>query len=97
MGNQSHTPGPWRPEWIRNSVYIKADDTDRDLSICRVMQHRNSNNVQLLIHAPELLDLCERLLGFAVHYGDPFALEAGHGLIERAKETVAKAKGERHA
>lgn len=62
MGNQSHTPGPWRPEWIRNSVYIKADDTDRDLSICRVMQHRNNNNVQLLVHAPDMLDLLARLL-----------------------------------
>jgi hypothetical protein len=97
MGNQLHTPGPWRVEWIRNSVYIKADDTDRDISICRVMTHRNSNNASLLVNAPELLEHCERLLGFALHYGDAFALEAGQFLIQSAKETIAKAKGETNA
>jgi DNA/RNA-binding domain of Phe-tRNA-synthetase-like protein len=62
MGNQSHTPGPWRVEWIRNSVYIKADHTDRNISICRVMTHRNSNNTSLLVHAPDMLDVLERLM-----------------------------------
>ena len=97
MGNNLPTPGPWRVEWIRNSVYIKADNTDRDISVCRVMTHRNSKNSSLLVNAPDLLEVCERLLGFALHYGDPFALEAGNGLIEHAKQTLAKAKGEYHA
>jgi len=61
MGNQSHTQGPWRTEWIRNSTYIKADNTDRNLSICRVMQHRNSNNVNILVHAPDMLDALKKI------------------------------------
>ena len=93
MGNNSHNPGPWSVAWVRNTVYIKAQDTDRDLSICRVMAHRNSNNVAILVNAPELLETCERLLGFALHYADPFALEAGNGLIESAKAIISKAKG----
>ena len=93
MGNNSHNPGPWSVAWVRNTVYIKAQTTDRDLSICRVMAHRNSNNVSILVNAPELLETCERLLGFALHYADPFALEAGNGLIESAKEIISKAKG----
>lgn len=97
MSNQSHTPGPWRVEWVKNVIYIKADKTDRDISICRVMTHRNNNNLSILSNAPELLDTCERLLGFALHYGDAFALEAGNELIESAKRTIAKAKGENHA
>ena len=62
MGNQSPTPGPWRVEWIRNSVYIKADDTDRNVSICRVMTLRGSDNSSLLVHAPDMLSLLERLV-----------------------------------
>lgn len=97
MKKLQHTPGPWRMEWIKNSTYIKANDTDRDLSICRVMTHRTHDNANILVNAPELLELCERLLGFALHYGSPSALNAGHGLIESAKQTIAKAKGEHHA
>ena len=62
MGNQSHTPGPWRVEWIKNAVYIKADDTDRNVSICRVMTLRGSSNVDILVQAPDMLDLLERLV-----------------------------------
>jgi hypothetical protein len=76
MGNQSPTPGPWRAEWIRNSTYIKAKNTDRDISICRVMTHRNSNNVAILVHAPDMLDVLERLMNttseedFDIAYSD---------------------------
>lgn len=97
MSNNTHAPGPWQVKWERNSVYIRSRNSDRDLSICRVMTHRNCNNLDLLVNAPELLETCERLLGFALHYGDPFALEAGNGLIQTAKQTIAKAKGEQYA
>jgi hypothetical protein len=97
MGNQSPTPGPWHVEWGKYSVYIRASAPTKDISICKVMTHRNYSNLNILTYAPELLDICERLLKFAIHYGDEFALEAGHGLIESAKETIAKVKGEPNA
>ena len=96
MGNNSHTPGPWSVAWVRNTVYIKAENADKNLSVCRVMAHRNSNNVAILVNAPELLETCEQLLGFAIHYADPFALEAGNKLIESAKAIISKAKGAQH-
>jgi hypothetical protein len=51
----------------------------------------------LLLAAPELLDMCERLLGFAISHADPTALAAGNGMIEAAQEVIAKARGEKHA
>jgi hypothetical protein len=50
-------------------------------------------NAQLIAAAPDLLDLCERLLGFAITYGDISAIAAGEGLFVSAHETIAKAKG----
>jgi hypothetical protein len=51
------------------------------------------SDARLMAAAPELLDMCERLLGFAVNYGAPSAVEAGHGMFEAARELLAKAKG----
>jgi hypothetical protein len=69
-----------------------------NLVICQVpVRTKGCNNLDILAAAPELLEMCERLLGFALHYGDQFALEAGNGLIESAKQTIAKAKGESNA
>lgn len=90
MGNQSHTPGPWRVEWIRNSVYIKADDTDRDISICRVMTHRNSNNASLLVHAPDLLAALESIV-LAEKVAE---LELAY---DRAEALILKIKGKNDA
>lgn len=47
----------------------------------------------LIAAAPDLLTLCERLLGFAITYGDIGAIAAGEGLFVSARETIAKAKG----
>jgi hypothetical protein len=94
MSNQEHTPGPWKVKWDKNSVYVAADGTDRNLNICRVMQHRNVNNTSLILHAPDLLEMCERLHLFASAYGHPVALESAHGLMENAKKLVKQAKGE---
>jgi hypothetical protein len=90
MGNQSPTPGPWRVEWIRNSVYIKADDTDRDISICRVMTHRNSNNTSLLVNAPDLLAALESIV-LAEKVAE---LELAY---DRAEALILKIKGKNDA
>lgn len=58
---QPHTPGPWTTKWVNNSVYIKAQNTDRDVSICRVMTHRTQNNLNVLLAAPEMLAALEKI------------------------------------
>ena len=42
----------------------------------------------------ELLAYTERLLGFAYGYGDPTAIAAGEGLLDGARDAIAKARGE---
>lgn len=58
---QPHTPGPWTTKWSGNSVYIKAQNTDRDVSICRVMTHRSHNNLNVLLAAPDMLAALEKI------------------------------------
>lgn len=58
---QPHTPGPWTTKWSGNSVYIKAHNTDRDVSICRVMTHRSHNNLNVLLAAPEMLAALKKI------------------------------------
>jgi hypothetical protein len=47
----------------------------------------------LIAAAPDLLNICERLLGFAHHYADANALLAGEGMLASAKALIAQAKG----
>jgi len=58
---QPHTPGPWTTKWVNNSVYIKALDTDRDVSVCRVMTHRTQNNLNIILAAPDMLAALEKI------------------------------------
>lgn len=54
-------------------------------------------NARLIAAAPDLLDMCERLLGFACFYGDPRTVaQAGYEgyLLANAKALIAQAKGE---
>lgn len=100
MGNNSHNPGPWSVAWVRNTVYIKAQDTDRDLSICRVMAHRNSNNVAILVNAPEMLtvlEYAETVLSMAAantqtYDGKPIETALAD-LAGEIKAIISKAKG----
>jgi len=48
---------------------------------------------QLAASAPELLEMCERLLGFACHYGSDSAVVAGGQMLMAAKDLIEKAKG----
>jgi len=86
---QPHTPGPWTTKWIRNSIYIKAQDTDRDLSICRVMTHRSENNLNILVAAPEMLAALETI-ALAANSGDPDSLA---NAINESIDVICKAKG----
>lgn len=48
---------------------------------------------QLAASAPELLEMCERLLGFAHHYGSKSAVAAFDSTLMAAKDLIEKAKG----
>ena len=56
------------------------------------MTAHDKDAARLLAAAPELLDMCERLLSFAEYYGDRTAVKAGHGMFKAARELLAKAK-----
>ena len=84
-----HTPGPWKTKWVNNSVYIKAHDTDRDVSICRVMCHRTENNLNILLAAPEMLAALEAI-ALAHNSGDKERLDIE---IQNAVGVLCNAKG----
>ena len=97
-----HTPSPWatskgaygalhvgpaKLDHPGREVVQYAADRGRDLLAQRAA------NAALIAAAPDLLDLCERLLGFAYHYGSTEAVLSAEGLFVSARETIAKAKG----
>ena len=84
-----HTPGPWTTRWVRNSIYIKAHDTDRDVSICRVMGHRTENNLNIIQAAPEMLAALEAI-ALAHNNGDRDRLDIE---IHKAVDVLCSAKG----
>ena len=86
---QPHTPGPWTTKWSGNSVYIKAQNTDRDVSICRVMTHRSHNNLNVLLAAPEMLAALEAI-ALAHNSGDKDRLDTE---IQNAVDVLCRAKG----
>ena len=92
MSGESYSKGPWKVHWDGGAVMVK--EADSGVSVCRVMQIRGKDNLSLLLHAPDLLEMCERLYLFASAYGHPVALESAHGLMENAKKLVKQAKGE---
>lgn len=97
-----HTPGPW----ILRSAGELLNEIPHPFDFVEVSKQRYittegksereaNANARLIAAAPDLLDMCERLLGFAHHYGDPWAVTAaGDGLLANAKALIAQAKGE---
>jgi hypothetical protein len=103
MGNQSPTPGPWRVEWIRNATYIYGQNSDRGVSICRVTTHRNHNNLNILLHAPDMLAVlkyAEAVLNMAAtntHAYDGKQLEASLADLSAEIGNVLNKIGETNA
>lgn len=90
-----HTPGPWVNR--EGSYFINARApagvvADIRIAGC-VITAEDRANARLIAAAPELLNMCERLLGFAHHYANPTALAAGEGMLASAKALIAQAKG----
>ena len=86
-----HTPGPWLVG-SREDQTIWADSLRVATVDCPRKEWRA--NARLIAAAPDLLDMCERLLGFAHHYAHESALAAGKGMLTSAKALIAQVKGE---
>jgi hypothetical protein len=93
MGNNSHTPGPWHVKWDKYSVYIRSSNPTKDISICKVMTHRNYNNLNILIHAPEMLTVLENLSKL---WDNSQSAELADTITE-AKHVISKVRGETNA
>ena len=92
----THTPGPWviaPPPIYAGEEWRTIVTLERGLFGPRYVAEALLSDALLIAAAPELLDMCERLLGFALHHGAPTAVEAGHGMLEAARELISKAKG----
>jgi hypothetical protein len=97
-----HTPSPWvTSKGAYGALHVgpaTLAHPGRD-RMAYTTQHgrdllaQRAADAALIAAAPDLLDLCERLLGFAITYGDISAIAAREGLFVSARETIAKAKG----
>jgi hypothetical protein len=103
MGNQSPTPGPWHVKWDKYSVYIRASAPTKDISICKVMTHRNHNNLNILTYAPDMLAVlqyAESVLNMAAtntHAYDGKQLEASLADLSAEIGNVLNKIGETNA
>lgn len=98
-----HTPGPWGIKRVNYGAYHvgpailerpSKDAIDYAAKSGLDLLARRTANARLIAVAPDLLDMCERLLGFAHHYAHESALAAGEGMLTSAKALIAQAKGE---
>ncbi|CAB5220170.1 hypothetical protein UFOVP231_79 [uncultured Caudovirales phage] len=56
-----HTPGPWHTKWANNTVYLQAKGKKKDISVCRVMNQKTQNNLNILLAAPDMLAALEKI------------------------------------
>jgi hypothetical protein len=93
----THTPGPWLvsrpPSGAATSAPLWIEADGRRIADVREQGTSTAGNAALIETAPDLLSMCERLLGFARHYAHASALLAGEGMFASAEALIAKAKG----
>jgi hypothetical protein len=103
MNHLSHAPGPWRVSFERNRVYIKSDMADprsdkESLVVCQVpVRTKGCNNLNLLLHAPELVAALEKIAlaaanahNILMNHADLDALDSA---INESIDILCKAKG----
>lgn len=97
-----HTPSPWvTSKGAYGALHVgpaTLAHPGRDRALYSTQRGRDllaqrAADAALIAAAPDLLNMCERLLGFAHHYADANALLAGEGMLASAKALIAKAKG----
>ncbi len=97
-----HTPGPWalngyqveRGEGIARTIATVAPRRQIGTDYAAPDANTAMANARLIAAAPDLLDMCERLLGFAWHYGSTSGVTAGGEMLTNAKALIARAKGD---
>lgn len=97
----NHTPGPWRlngyqverGEGIARTIATAAPRRQIGTDYAAPDADTARANARLIAAAPDLLDMCERLLGFAWHYGSTSGVVAGGDMLAQAKALIAQAKG----
>ena len=95
----NHTPGPWAVmDTATGALGINASPRVPIGTVGGMAWHLGEEtaraNARLIAAAPDLLDMCERLLGFARHYGDSWAVSAADGMLTNAATLIAQARGE---
>jgi len=103
MNHLSHAPGPWRTSFDKNRVYIKADMKDprsdsESLVVCQVpIRTKGCNNLNLLLHAPDLVAAVERVAmqaamvrNILMEHADLVGLDTA---ISESIDVLCKAKG----
>lgn len=84
--------------WLREPIIRDA----RGWAVATAVQPNNTGaagidaaaNARLIAAAPDLLEIAERLLGFAYAHGDMTALRAAGGMLDGARAVIDRAKGE---
>ena len=94
----NHTPGPWAVmDTATGALSINASPRVPIGTVGGMAWHLGEEtahaNARLIAAAPDLLDMCERLVGFAYHYGSTSGVVAADGLLAQAKALIAQAKG----
>jgi hypothetical protein len=104
MNHLSHAPGPWRVSLERNRVYIRSDMDDprsakESLVVCQVpVRTKGCNNLNVLLHAPELVAALEKIAmeanrsGFQWIEKDSKFFQLSEAINE-AIDVLCKAKG----
>jgi len=77
----------WAPDFPRGSYVFDSHGNE-------IAGPIGGDEADLIAAAPDLLETCERLLGFAHHYASESAVTAAHGLFEAARAAILKAKGQ---
>lgn len=89
------SPAPWfvTTRSIPSGQALRIIDHNGG-QVANVQRGNQLGNGYLIAAAPELLEYCERLLGFAYAHGDMTALSAGAGMLDGAKAVIERARGE---
>lgn len=99
--NARHTPGPWRIGDAGRSVFGPKDGNPAPVTVAalppvspRVGAETRRANARLIAAAPELLAALEDLLKICISRGESLGLDNGGPVLDFARATIAKARGE---
>ena len=74
------------------SIEFAADALEAPVGSHMRSVGRDMKEARLIV--AELVSYTERLLGFTYGYGDPTAIAVADGLLDGARDAIAKARGE---